>query len=231
VVCNATPCTLLCYTIDDAGKRSEQHIIPIGSRLTVPGTLSVDLEMDLDSMDTDCESDYRDVTLFLKPEGGADAGSQAASHWVVTVEGWEVRGHPSAGVDEPACWQVSNDGFEYDARDQATIECWHKSCMSRRQAITHVKRLMKEALVCAHSGFRFDAARVMKRLLAVLRHMSGYTPQDFRFLPFLSTADELMLAPLSAHELKEVAKILRGFGLQSPALKEAAGEAVGVANG
>jgi hypothetical protein len=67
----------------------------------------------------------------------------------------------------------------------------------------------------------------MTRLLAVLRHMSGYPREDFRFLPFISTAEALTAAPVPAHELKEIAEILCGFGLQSPAVMAAAGEGEG----
>jgi hypothetical protein len=227
VVCNATTAELICYTHDDGDRYNLQGYIHIGSCLTISHSASQsitlytknNLEVDLDYTDDEA------YELLLKPEGGAGAGSPAVRHWVVTMEMRRMRAYTSAGPKKPGCWQVSNDGLEYDARDQAVIECWHKSRMSSRQAVRHATRLMMDVLASAESST--GASQPMKRLLTVLGHMpcavSGYDLMDFRFLPFLTTAEALMAAPLPAHQLKQVAKILRRFDLQIPAVMAAAG--------
>jgi hypothetical protein len=139
---------------------------------------------------------------------------------VVTKEVEKMRAYKAAGPKTPACWQVSDDGFQYDARDQAVIECWWGNHVSRRQAVKHVTRLMGDVL---SAGSGSDASQLMVRLLTVLRHMSGYFPRDFLFVPFLSTVEALLAAPLPADGVQEVAQILRGFELQSPAIVAAAG--------
>jgi hypothetical protein len=173
------------------GRYDLQCPIPIGSRLTIShsASQSISLKAARDQgvalCYSDDEADDSERELVLACEGRADAGSPAVSHWVVTKEVEKMRAYRSAGPKKPGCWQVSDDGFQYDARDQAVIECWWGNHASRRQAVKHVTRLMGDVLASAESGT--DASQPMVRLLTVLRHMSGYFPRDFLFVPFLST--------------------------------------------